>query len=420
MLKKWIEAGKVYADKRMIVMILLGFSSGFPGALVGSTLSLWLKKMHISSQTIGLFSLIKVPYSFKWMWAPIIDNIQIPFLCKLGRRRSWGIATQVMLISFILAMSQVNPATNLWLLAVFGFFVVIASASQDIVLDAYRVESFSEKEQGAGTAIFILGYRIGMIFSGAGALYLATTIGWNSVYIVMSLGALVGLFTMLFITEKSIPLKRKYKGTKKQRFLLFFRNSIIAPFADFMQKSRWQIILLFIFLYKMSDAYMGPMVYVFYDDIGFTELEIAKISKIYGMGATIFGGIIGGLIASRYDVMKTLLIGGILQGLSNLMFAAQAHVGHNIDFLTLTITIENVAGGIGTAAFVAYLASMCNPLYTATQYALLSSFMTLLRDVVAASSGYLASVVSWEVFFIITSFMAIPGLLLLPFLKQRK
>ncbi|MDD4555951.1 MAG: MFS transporter [Alphaproteobacteria bacterium] len=419
MFKKWIEAGKIYADKRMIVMVLLGFSSGFPGALVGSTLSLWLKKMNITNQTIGLFSLIKVPYSFKWLWAPIVDTVRIPLLYKLGRRKSWAIVSQVMLIVFILAMSQVNPLTNLWLLGVFGFFVVIASASQDIVLDAYRVESFDDKEQGAGTAIFILGYRLGMIFSGAGALFLASKLGWNSVYIVMSLGALVGLFTMLFINESSAPRKRKYQGTRKQRLCLFFRNSVVAPFADFLKRTNWKIILLFIFLYKMSDAYMGPMVYPFYDEMGFTEIEIAKISKIFGMGATILGGIIGGLIAMRYNLMTTLLVGGILQGLSNLMFAAQAYVGHDVNFLMLTISVENIAGGIGTAAFVAYLSSLCNPLYTATQYALLSSLMTLLRDVVAASSGFLAVAVSWPVFFIITSLLALPALFLLPFLDKR-
>lgn len=418
-LSKWISASKVYFDRRMLVMTLLGFSSGFPMALVTSTLSLWLKKSDVSKEAIGLFSLTKTPYSFKWLWAPVIDRIKIPLLCKMGRRRSWAFLTQILLLLSILGMSRINPQISLGLLAFFAVLVVISSASQDIVLDAYRIEIFKPREQGAGTAIFILGYRLGLLFSGAGALWLSAKIGWNTVYVIMALGSLVGLITILFVKEpKSESVELKFEGNRKERIGHFFKTAVFEPLQDFMNRANWKMILLFVFLYKMSDAYMGPMVYPFYDDMGFTETEIATISKIYGMAATILGGIIGGLIASRYNIYKTLLIGGILQGASNLMFVGQAYVGHDIYFLMATISIENIAGGIGTAAFVAYLSSLCNVKYTATQYALLSSFMSLFRDVFAASSGYLAAMVSWQAFFIITTLMAVPGLLLIPYLYK--
>lgn len=423
MLSQWIKASKIYFDRRMIVMTLLGFASGFPMSLVTSTLSLWLSKSDISKKTIGIFSLVKTPYSFKWLWAPVVDRFNVPFFGKLGRRRGWAIVTQILLLLSILGMSQVDPRTHIYLLAFFAVLVVIASASQDIVLDAYRIETFEPKEQAAGTAMFVLGYRIGMLFSGAGALWLihSTGMGWNSVYVIMALGSFVGIFTILFVKEPKAEILAPLEGVSyKEKMRNFFETSVKEPMLDFMQRSNWKIILLFVFLYKMSDAYMGPMAYPFYNEMGFTEGEIAKVTKIYGMIATIFGGIVGGLIASRYNIYKTLLIGGVLQGLSNLMFVVQSYAGHNVDYLTVTITIENIAGGIGTAAFVAYLSSLCNVKYTATQYALLSSFMSLLRDIVSASSGYLLVATSWPTFFYITTLMAIPGLLLLPFIKDKK
>lgn len=423
MFYQWLKTFKIYYDRRMIVMTLLGFASGFPMSLVTSTMSLWLKKSDISKETIGLFSLVKAPYSFKWLWAPIIDGVRIPFLWKIGRRRSWALVTQFLLLLAILGMSQINPSFQLPLLAFFAVLVVIASASQDIVLDAYRIEVFSPREQGAGTAIFILGYRLGLLFSGAGALWLVskTSLGWNGVYVVMALGSLVGILAVLCIKEpKSEPVQVEAKTCRKERFKSFMKNSVYEPMQDFMLRANWKIILLFVFLYKMSDAYMGPMAYPFYDDMGFTPSQIASITKIYGMGATICGGIIGGLIANRYSIFKTLFIGGVLQGLSNLMFIIQAYAGNDTDFLTITILVENIAGGIGTAAFVAYLSMLCNIKYTATQYALLSSFMSLLRDIISASSGYLAAIVSWQMFFFITTLMAIPALLLIPYLKVKQ
>lgn len=422
MLKQWWKASRVYLDKRMLTMIALGFSSGFPLLLVFGTLNLWLKDSGISYAAIGLFSLVKTPYSFKWAWSPIIDRLRLPLFGCLGRRRGWAVFTQIILMVSIWGMATVDPSATPLTLAFFAILVTIASASQDVVLDAYRIESFSNKEQGAGVAIFVLGYRFGLIFSGAGAIWMASAMSWNNVYLIMSLGSLVGMIAVLCAKE---PVKDEdfipatFRGTFKQRLKKFLRTAVYDPFKDFMLRQNWGLILVFIFLYRMSDAYMGPMAYPFYDDMGFTKVEIAYVSKIYGMIATIAGGIIGGLFINRMGIMKSLFFFGILQGATNLMFVVQAYVGHNIYVLMLSISMDNIAAGMGATALVAYLSSLCNVAYTATQYALLSSLMSFARDIFASTSGFLVGAVSWAMFFFITSLMVIPGLVLLMYLMKK-
>lgn len=422
MLKKWLTAAKIYMDKRMLTMIALGFSSGFPLLLVFGTLNLWLKDAGISYAAIGLFSLVKTPYSFKWAWSPLIDRIRLPLFCRLGRRRGWALFTQIILMLSILCMSTVNPSATPLTMAFFAVLVTIASASQDIVLDAYRIESFSSKEQGAGVAIFVLGYRFGLIFSGAGAIWMASVMSWNNVYVIMSFGALVGIIAILCSKEPAQDSKKaqiSYSGSLRKRIKKFLLTAVYDPFKDFMRKPDWAIILLFIFFYRMSDAYMGPMAYPFYDDMGFSKVEIAYVSKLYGMIATILGGIAGGLIINRFGIMKSLFWFGLLQGITNLMFVAQSYAGHNIYLLTVTISLDNISAGMGATALVAYLSSLCNIAYTATQYALLSSLMSFARDVFAATSGFLADRVSWDIFFFTTALMVIPGLILLAYLTKK-
>ena len=422
MLKRWLSAARIYMDKRMLTMIALGFSSGFPLLLVFGTLNLWLKDAGISYAAIGLFSLVKTPYSFKWAWSPLIDRIRLPLFCRLGRRRGWALFTQIILMSSILCMSTVNPSATPLTMAFFAVLVTIASASQDIVLDAYRIESFSSKEQGAGVAIFVLGYRFGLIFSGAGAIWMASVMSWNNVYVIMSFGALVGIIAILCSKEPAQDSKKaqiSYSGSLRKRIKKFLLTAVYDPFKDFMRKPDWAIILLFIFFYRMSDAYMGPMAYPFYDDMGFSKVEIAYVSKLYGMIATILGGIAGGLIINRFGIMKSLFWFGLLQGITNLMFVAQSYAGHNIYLLTITISLDNISAGMGTTALVAYLSSLCNIAYTATQYALLSSLMRFARDLFAATSGFLADHVSWDIFFFITALMVIPGLILLAYLTKK-
>lgn len=416
MMTTWLNSLKVYYNRKMLVMILLGFASGFPLLLVFGTLSLWLKDSAMPLAMIGLFSLVKTPYSFKWLWSPIIDQVRLPFFSKLGRRRGWALFTQIWLLIAIWAMSVVDPAQAPITLAILAFLMVVASASQDIVLDAYRIESFGNREQGAGVAVFVLGYRMGALFSGAGALFLASVMSWGDVYKIMSVGAIVGMVTILCSSEpaKSKKVKaKKYKGNWRVRLTKFMERAVYNPFNDFIKRPNWLLVLLFVFLYRMSDAYMGPMAYPFYDDMGFTKVEIASVTKIFGVIATVIGTLIGGLVVSRMGIVKALMFCGILQGLSNLIFVAQAYAGHDTAMLMVTISVENISGGMGTAAFVAYLSSLCNISYTATQYAILSSLMSLARDVFAATSGFLAMAVSWPVFFVITTLMAVPGLALL-------
>lgn len=418
------DALKIYADKRMLVMVGLGFSSGFPLMLVSGTLSLWLGSAEVALASIGIFSLVKMPYSFKWLWSPIIDHVRLPLLGKLGRRRGWAFFCQIVLMAAIVWMALLDAKTQTFTLAMAALLVVIASASQDIVVDAYRIESFSTDEQGAAAAIFVLGYRLGILFSGALALILASVLSWREVYLIMALGAVVGMVTTLLAHEpdcdKILCINTEpVRGTYVERIKRFFVNAVVAPFVDFIKRPHWLIILWFVFFYKMSDAYMGPMANVFYYEMGFSLTEIASVSKIFGMGATILGGIVGGIVVSRWGLYKSLWICGILQGLTTLVFVLQAWSGHNIFMLISCISLDNISGGMSVAAFVAYLSSLCSVAYTATQYALLSSLMSLPRDLVAATSGYMAEAVGWDWFFVLTSLMVVPGLALLWILNKK-
>lgn len=414
-MKTWLKALRVYADRRMAVMLLLGFVSGLPFLLVSSTLSLWLKDVGISLAAIGIFSLVKIPYSFKWLFSPIIDQFRLPVLGRLGRRRSWAVLLQILLMAALVAMSVTNPGISPML---FAFWVVLAalfSASQDIVLDAYRIERFRPKEQAAGVAVFVLGYRVGTIFSGTGALFMAEFWNWSAVYQVMAAGVLVGLVTVLVSKE---PDDNRPSKPKTVRATVV--NAVVKPFTDFMKRDKWVWILLFIFFYRMSDAYVAPMAYPFFDDMGFSKIQIASIIKIYGVVATILGTVVGGAVVARIGLVKALVICGILQGISNLVYVGQAYAGNNAQVLMVNIFIENISGGMGTAAFVAYLSSLCNKKYTATQYALLSSFMGAARDLFAATSGLVATAMTWQEFFGITTLMALPGLFILWYLIRAK
>lgn len=422
MLNKWWQASQIYFDRRMLTMIGLGFSSGFPFLLVSGTLALWLTESGISLEMIGLFSLVKTPYSFKWLWSPVVDRIRLPFFERFGRRRGWALFSQLLLLTGIVGMALVNPEQAVYLMMFLAFLTVIASATQDIVLDAYRVESFDSKEQAAGTAIFILGYRLGSIFSGAIALLLATVLSWHEVYLVMGLGAVIGMITVLRSGEPKNGKVREapFKGSIAARLKNFWQTAVKSPIADFLKRPGWLWILMFIMVYKLCDAYMVPMTMPFYDAMGFSKEQIAFVTKIFGMAATIGGGIIGGVVVNRWGIVKSLYIGSVLQGLTTLMYVVQAHYGNNIYVLMGTISLDNLAGGMSTTAFVAYISSLCNVAYTATQYALLSSFMSLARDLLASTSGTLVKFVGWSNFFIITTLMAIPGIVLLIYLQRRE
>ena len=422
--KGWSAASRIYVDRRVVAIFFLGFSSGLPLLLVFSTLSLWLTDEGISKTVIGIFALVRTPYTFKFLWAPLIDRLPFPLLtARLGRRRAWVVATQVALMAAILALAMTTPSLTPGLTAVLAVLVAFCSASQDIVIDAYRIEILAEEEQGAGAAMVVSGYRVGMLMAGAGAISLADVLSWHAVYSIMAAMVVVGLVTILLSPEPKEPEGGAHEGDEMSdddgaRFG-WLQGAVVAPFSDFMRRDGWVFILLFIMLYKLGDAYLGVMANPFYVEMGFTKNEIAAVSKVFGLGATIMGGLIGGVLVYRYGIRASLLIAGVLMAASNLVFAVQAMVGHSVPMLMITIAVENLTGGMGTTAFVAYLSSLCNMAYTATQYALLSSFMAFARDVLSASSGWLADHVDWVTFFVVTTFAALPGLVLLVWMIRR-
>ena len=408
---------RVYADPRMMIVFFLGGASGLPLALTAGTFTIWLARTGVDKSTIGLLTVVALPYTLKFLWAPLVDRLPIPGLGRwLGRRRGWALATQFALMAAIAAMALTDPASNPGLLAVFALLVAIASASQDIVLDAYRVEILDPPQYGAGAATFVFGYRLGMLVSGAGALYLADVVSWREVYLIMAGALLIGMATVLLAREPKVPLKIPDGATLAQ----VLRSAIIEPLLDFMKRPLWLAILLFVFLFKLGDALAGTMTGPFMVELGFTNTEIANISKIYGFIATIVGLALGGYLIPRFGVVRTLWAGGILQMLSNLLFALQATLGHDLGALAVTIGVENFSGGIGTAALVAYLSGLCNLLYTATQYALLSALASAARAVLGAPTGKLAEVVDWVTFFGLTAALALPGLATLAWLNAKR
>lgn len=411
MLEYFKKIKELYINKQMLVLLALGFSSGFPFLLVFGTLTLWLKQAGLALILIGSFSLVKIPYSVKWLWSPLIDNVKIPVLYKMGRRRSWAVVIQILLLVSIFVMSCINPAQNSVLMAVLAFITAFLSASQDIVLDAYRVECFEKNPsmQANGVAIFVLGYRLGLIYSGAGALYLAALYDWNTAYKIMALGVLVGLSAILITTE---AVDYEYKKQKRS-IREFLETSVVAPFKDFIKNKNWGWILLLIFTYHLSNAYFNPVINPFYDDMGFTKIEIANVMKLYGMIAAIMGGIIGGLIITRIGLKNGLLYFGILQCLSTMLFSVQAIYGHNMMLFIVVVTVENFVSGLATTALVAYVSSLCNKAYTATQYALLSSVMGASRDIFSSTSGIVAQFLGWKLFFVVSAFMSLPSLIII-------
>jgi len=418
----WLSATKVYLDRRVMAILFLGFSSGMPLLLTFSTLSIWLAEEGISKTSIGLFALLATPYSLKFIWAPFIDRLRLPFLTqRLGRRRGWAILTQLALVVGIVGLGAGDPVEDTWTMAAWAVFVAFASASQDVVIDAYRIEILEERQYGAGSAMIVAGYRIGMLASGAGALYLAETVSWFWVYVVMAGLMGVGVLTILLNPEPAGP---DVADTSVDRLapMQWLRQAVFEPFSEFLDRGGWRtalLILSFVIFYKFGDSLAGVMANPFYLEIGFTKSEIASISKIFGLAATLAGGFLGGLIVVRRGIMESLLWCGLLQMFSNLMFAIQAMVGHDVSMLSITIAVENVAGGMGTAAFVAYLSALCNMAYTATQYALLSSLMSVARTFLSSPAGFLADSTSWVIFFVVTTIAALPGLIILWWLIRR-
>jgi PAT family beta-lactamase induction signal transducer AmpG len=417
----WAEALRVYADRRVLSLLLIGFASGLPLALTASTLSVWLTEAKVDLTTIGLFALVGVPYTFKFLWAPLADRVPLPLLTRtLGRRRGWIVALQVALMAALFALGNSDPVARPLETALLAFLVAFLSASQDIVIDAFRVEILEERQYGAGAAMIQFGYRIGMLVSGAGALALADHVSWFAVYGVMAVLMTIGTATVLLSAEPPVPPGAAAPASARSAGA-WLADTIVAPFAEFGRRQGWAAlgIIAFIMLFKLGDALAGVLSNPFFVLIGFTKSEIAGVVKVFGFGATIIGTLLGGLMVARYGILKSLFVGGVLQMLSNLMFVVQVEVGPDLRMLTVTVAVENLSGGIGSAAFVAYLSRLCNLSYTATQYALLSAAATLGRTVIASRSGAWVEALGWTPFFLLTTAAAIPGLVLLWWIVRR-
>ncbi len=416
---RWRQALAIYLERRLIFVFFMGFASGLPLALSAATLFLWLAQAGVSLTAIGLFAVVGTPYTVKFLWAPVIDRVPLPGLTRLlGRRRSWMVFIQLLLMAAVAVLGLTRPGEAPLVTAACALLVAFLSASQDIVIDAYRIEILDPAQQGAGAAATQAGYRFGALASGAGALYLADNyFDWSIVYAIMAALLVLGMIAALLAPLPKVDAPRPADGTGVR-----LRDMVVRPFAEFFGRSGAKTALLilgFILLYKLGDAFAGVMANPFYVKIGFSLTEIATVSKIFGVFATLVGVFVGGVIVARFGVLWSLLGCGVLQMLSNLMFAAQAAIGPDVGFLVLTIGIENLSGGMGSAAFVAYLSLLCNTTYTGTQYALFSSFRAFGRTWLSASSGWIADQTDWVTFFVISTVVAVPGLIMALWMIRR-
>ncbi len=420
---RWFSSLAVYREPRLIAVLLMGFSSGLPLALTFATLSFRLAEQGVSRTAIGLFALVGVPYSVKFLWSPLIDRLPIPlFTATLGRRRGWALAIQPALAAAILALGLADPRSAPGLTALAAVAVAFLSASQDIVIDAYRIELLRPEEQGAGAAATQWGYRFGMLAASAGALYAASFAGWRFAYGLMAALMVVGMVTVWLTPEPGgVQPPQPLPGrTTLARIGAWLERAVIGPFRDMLSRPGMLAILAFVILYKFGDALAGTMSNPLYVSLGFTKVEVADIGKIYGFAASLAGLALGGVVVLRLGVMRALLVCGVLQMLSNLMYALQAWAGHDVPVLALTIGVENLTGGMGSAAFVAYLSGLCNIAFTATQYALLSSLAAVGRTTLSASGGALADILGWSSFFLLSTLACVPGLALLVWIMRER
>lgn len=423
----FLDALAVYLKPRVLIVLFLGFSSGLPLALSGTTLAVWLTERNIDLATIGLFSLVGLPYTFKFVWAPIVDALDVPLLSKrLGRRRGWLVFTQLLLMATIVFLGFCDPVRSLPLIIFGAVLVATASATQDIVVDAFRVESLEPSEQGAGMAGYVAAYRIGMLASGAGVLVLVSWLEgrgvareavWMWGYIGAAACMAIGMVATLLATEPDAPPQVVDHSHKPLRRLA---ETAVGAFGEFLSRDSAVAILLFVVLYKFCDAFAGALTAPFVISIGFDKATYAAVVKGVGLAAALIGGFVGGTIARAWPLATCLWIGGFLQMASNLTFSWLAVVGTSVPALTATIIVENFTGAIGTVIFVAYLSALCGDrAHTATQYALLTALAAVGRTTLASGGGFIAEDWGWVTFFVITAIAAIPSLMLLWWLQMR-
>src|SRR5579884_1504058 len=397
----------VLTNRRIAVMLPLGFASGLPLALTAGTLQAWLTVAEVDLKTIGLFTLVGLPYTLKFLWAPLMDRFVPPWL---GRRRGWMLATQVALFLGIAAMASLDPRQAPMVLAALAIIVAATSASQDIVFDAYRADALKPAERGFGAGVSVTGYRIAILVSGAGALIVSTYLGWQQTYWLVGSLMLIGIGATLLSPEPDAPLTAPRT----------LSDALWGPIREFFSRSPAVVLLLLIVLYKLGDAFAGSLTTAFLiRAMGFDATEVGLVNKAMGMGATIVGALIGGALMAQLGLFRSLLMFGVLQAFSNLSFMVLAWFGKSYPLMVGAVAFENLSGGMGTAAFVALMMSLCDHRYTATQYALLSAMASIGRVFVGPPSGYVVEAVGWVAFFFITFLAALPGLGLLWFLRDQ-
>jgi len=416
-MSKWRGWLAPYAERRVLLILPLGFASGLPLLLTYSTLSAWLATAGVSRARIGAFALVGTPYALKFLWSPLIDRLPPPI--PLGRRRGWGVSIQLALIAAVLALGRCDPRHHLALMGGLAILVAFLSASQDIVIDAWRVEVLTPDQQGPGAGMIQTGYRIAMLVAGAGALMIADRAGWFAAYGTMAALLVVGLLVFALGPEPPVASANRPSAHGWSATRQWLATAVVAPFADFMCRPLWPILLLFILAYKIGEAMAGVMATPLYVSLGFSLSEIAAVSKLVGFIATVVGALAGGMITARLGVLRALMLCGILQSAGNLFYVLQAVGGHRLDYLALCVAAENLTGAMAGAALVAYLSDLCSPAFTATQYALLSSLSAVGRTLLASSSGVIASRLGWAPFFLITTVATAPALLLLVIIARR-
>jgi PAT family beta-lactamase induction signal transducer AmpG len=436
----WIETCKAFLDRRVAALFFLGFVAGLPYLLVFSTLSIWLREVGIERSTIGFLSWVATFYSIKVLWAPVVDRVSIPWLTRaMGRRRSWMLVAQAGIVIGLLGMAASDPAQGLGPLVAFALITAFASATQDIAIDAYRIEAAPPYMQGPLAGSYNFGYRVGLLVAGAGALYIAEYASWLIAYATMGAAMLVGVATVLFIAEPAAKVDRAalLEEERVTQYLRRFADltprvqatigwlygAVACPFTDFVRRMGWiaAVILVFIAIYKLSDVVMGVMAGPFYVDVGFSKSDIASVTKIFGFAMSVTGGLIGGVLVVRYGVIRPLVFGAFLVGLPNLLFALLAHQGRSDDLwlLILAISGDNLGGGIAGTVLIAYLSSLTSSAYTATQYALFSSLMSLPGRFVGGWSGVMVDAMGYRDFFIMTTIISLPAIVLAWYLARR-
>jgi PAT family beta-lactamase induction signal transducer AmpG len=419
--RSWADTLRVYKEPATLRMLFLGFSAGLPLLLVLGTLSFRLREAGIDRTTIGYLSWVGLAYGFKWMWAPLVDRLPLPGLTRLlGRRRSWLLFAQTLIMAGLLGMALTDPKFTLNTMVWFALMVAFGSATQDIALDAFRIESADVDRQAALAAAYQTGYRLAMIWAGAGVLWIAARAevanvnayqhsAWQTAYLVMAASMLVGVLTVLLSPEPAQKVLPPAKNAAE-----WIQGALVDPFADFIRRYRWQaaLILGLIAVYRISDVVMGIMANPFYVDMGFTKDEVAAVTKVFGVIMTLVGAFIGGVLSMRFGIMRILMLGAILSAASNLLFAWLGSRGHDLNALIFVVSADNLSSGIASAAFIAYLSSLTNISYSATQYALFSSLMLLFPKFLAGYSGKYVDTFGYGHFFTATALLGVPVLIL--------